>query len=95
MRVRVQFKPQSPRLKVGLNGSTQRLPVKFDGFHGVTVVQDAETYEGAVEITPKIDGQILPTKGKLMPDDVTVKAIPCYTVDNSSGGLTVYIASEV
>ena len=76
MRVRVQFKPQSPRLKVDLKGSTQRLLVKFNGFHGVTVVQDAEQYNGPCEVVPTRQSQTLETAGKLMQTNVVVGAIP-------------------
>ena len=52
-------------------------------------------YDGAYEVTPKVEEQSLLTKDKHMTDDVTVKAIPYFNVSNESGGSTVYIGNEV
>ena len=52
-------------------------------------------YEGSYEVTPKVDSQNLPTKNKVLVDDMTVKAIPFFNVSNISGGSTVFIGSEV
>lgn len=54
-----------------------------------------EEYQGAYEVTPKVEAQTMPTKNKVLIDDMTVNAIPIYKVTNSSGGTTVYIAKEV
>ena len=56
---------------------------------------DCEEYEGAYEVTPKVEQQTLPTKDKHMTDDVTIKSIPFFSVSNETGGNTVYIAREV
>lgn len=55
-----------------------------------------EVYDGEYEVTPKMfEGQTLATKNKLMEDDVVVLEVPYYEVDNTSGGTTVYICTEV
>ena len=54
-----------------------------------------DTYEGAYEIKPTIDGQVLPTKYKTMRENLTIKSIPRYDVNNLAGGTTIYIANEV
>jgi hypothetical protein len=54
-----------------------------------------EKYQGDYEVTPKVEAQTLPTKDKVLIDDMTIKAIPFYNVSNTSGGNTVYIGSEV
>lgn len=52
-------------------------------------------YDGEYEVTPKAwDETILPTNGKTMSDDVTVKIIPMFETHNPTG-TTIYIASEV
>lgn len=56
---------------------------------------DVEPYEGEYSITPKVDAQKMQTMGKLMINDVTIKAIPFFNVSNTSGGNTVYIGNEV
>lgn len=64
-------------------------------FGEVQIVTDADPYEGAYDATPKPTQQTLPTKGKIMTQDVTVRAIPYFDVSNLSGGQTIYIANEV
>lgn len=61
----------------------------------VPVYKDATPYEGEYEITPTVDAQTMPTKDRLMEDDVTIKSIPFFEVSNTSGGSTVYIAKEI
>lgn len=54
-----------------------------------------EAYEGDYEVVPKaFEPVVLPTKNKLLADDVTVTKVPYYEVSNETG-TTVYIASEV
>lgn len=58
-------------------------------------VIDAPEYDGTYDVTPTVDGETLETAGKFMRDDVTVNAIPIFSVGNAAGGSTVYIANEV
>ena len=50
-----------------------------------------EKYEGDYEVVPKIQEQKLPTKNKLLTNDVTIKPIQVVKVSNTSGGNTVII----
>ncbi len=68
----------------------------FDGNFGVVHVvtdYDADPYTGAYEVTPTVEGEVLPTAQKLMKEDLTIKAIPVYSVSNTAGGNTFYIAT--
>lgn len=56
---------------------------------------DVPEYEGPYEVTPQVEAQTLETAGKIMKNDVAVKAIPIYEVSNTSGGSTVYIAKDL
>lgn len=58
-------------------------------------VAPAPPYEGDYEVTPKVEAQTMPTKNKLLIDDMTIKGIEIHRVKNSSGGTTVYIARGV
>lgn len=77
--------------------------VQFDGDTEVnavfgevqTVGIGGELYKGDYTVIPKIDQQVMPTKGKLLVKDVTIKAIPIFRTSNPAGGTTVYIANEV
>lgn len=53
-----------------------------------------EPYEGAYEVTPRVEATVLRTEGKTMEKDLTVKKIPYYETSNELGE-TVYIAAEV
>lgn len=64
-------------------------------FGSVTGYVSGETYQGDYTVTPTVDGIMLDTKGLIMTDDVTVKAIPYYQVTNPADGDTVYIGNEV
>ena len=55
------------------------------------VYQGGEAYEGDYEVVPKaFEPVVLPTKNKLLADDVTVTKVPYYEVSNETG-TTVYM----
>ncbi len=54
-----------------------------------------EEYTGAYEIAPTFNEQTMPTKHKVLSEDITVKPIAVIVVSNPSGGNTVYIGDEV
>ena len=51
-------------------------------------------YEGSYEIDPAKSRQVLPTKDKLMREDMTVLGIYYYEVTNEQGGKTVTIGRD-
>lgn len=55
-------------------------------------VAPAPNYEGDYTVTPKLEAQVMPTKDKVLNEDMTIKGIEVHRVKNSSGGTTVYIA---
>ena len=57
----------------------------------VLLYRDADYYTGDYEVIPDTVVQVLPTKEKLMSDDVTVTEIKTYEVSNAYG-TTFYIA---
>lgn len=67
----------------------------FGEIQTVTEYVGGELYDGDYVVTPKVDSQTMPTKGKVMAEDVTVNPIPFFNVSNNSGGNTVYIAKEI
>ena len=69
--------------------------LRFDlGDMPVAVIK-GKLYEGDYVVIPKADAAtVLPTRDRLMQDDVTVQKIPYYETANPTGD-TVYIASEV
>lgn len=95
MTVRVKLTELSKNLHVSLNDNTKNITAKIGEVQTVTLSDGKEIYKGQYIVTPKIEQQALPTKNKILTEDVTVKSIPFFDVSNNSGGNTVYIASEV
>ena len=60
----------------------------------VSVITGYDEYEGAYEVTPKVNSQMIETKDKLMYKDLIVGSIPYYEVSNSKGGTTIIIGGE-
>ena len=55
------------------------------------VAVEGDPYSGEYTVTPKVEAQTMPTKSKLMLDDVTIEAIPYAEVSNSTNGKTITI----
>lgn len=55
------------------------------------VLEQMPEYDGEYTITPKVEAQTMPTKNKLMLEDVTAEAIPYAEVSNSTNGKTITI----
>lgn len=53
-----------------------------------------EDYVGLYEVKPSIESQTLQTSDKHLTNDITVKAIPYYSVDNNYNGQTVIIGGD-
>ena len=60
-------------------------------FGEIILVKTDEVYDGSYNVIPRVYQQVLPTKDKLMTDDVTVEVIPLAKVLNPSNGYTVTI----
>lgn len=52
---------------------------------------DIEHYDGAYDVTPLITAQVLPTRDKLMDDNVRVDMIPTREENNAAGGVTFIV----
>lgn len=80
---------------VQLQQNRSAFDAQFGQVQHITEYVGGELFEGDCTVTPRVEEQIMETKEKVMPDNVTIRAIPVYRVSNMSGGTTVYIASEV
>ena len=74
--------------------TNQNLRVEFDSVQTVSTPVEIEAYSGPYNVTPKTEPQTLKTADKRMTDDVSIKAIPYYEMDNQKG-TTVFIGREV
>lgn len=70
--------------------SEAKLNVEFKELN-IVKEHSEEIYDGPLVIDPKYSDQVLQTRGKLMPGDVTVHEIFVSKVSNPSGGKTVFI----
>jgi hypothetical protein len=95
MRIQVKFAEISKRIPVTFGESVQHLPADMGEFQTVTEYIGGEKFEGEYIVTPKVEEQTIPTKDKVLIDDMTIKSIPFFNVSNTSGGSTVYIGNEV
>lgn len=66
---------------------TAELICGITGFSGQTI----EHYDGAYDVTPLITAQVLPTRDKLMDDNVRVDMIPTREENNAAGGVTFIV----
>lgn len=62
-------------------------------FGQVQYIHVEETYSGDYEVIPKFEDQVFDTDGKVMEDDMTVRAISIVQTTNQQGGKTVVIGS--
>ena len=95
MNLKVKFKESEKVLSVSFGETKSDLQVNLGEVQHVTEYIGGEPYDGEYIVTPKISGQSLPTKNKVLVDDVTIKEIPFYNVSNASGGNTVYIGDKI
>ena len=93
MKLSVQFSENKNSIFARFYENDNRISASFGQFQTITI--DREKYKGEYVFTPKVNAQTIPTKSKVLTEDVTINAIPYFDVTNTSGGSTVYIGSEV
>lgn len=77
IRFDVQFSMSNQRFEAKMRfDGNDHFDAMFDAYQEVTLYKDADPYQGAYEVTPTVDEQILRTAHRVMADDVIVKAIP-------------------
>lgn len=95
MNLRVSFSETQQSFNAGLFENDHTFTANLGEVQKVTEYVGGEKYEGSYDITPKVEAQTLPTKEKVLLDDMRIRAIPFFSVSNTSGGSTVYIAKEI
>lgn len=83
------------KLNVLFDNDSMEIKADFGEITRVKEYVGGEVYEGAYEVTPTVDGMTLPTKERVLTDDIQILEIPFFKVANTSGGSTVYIAKEL
>ena len=95
MILKISFSELTQKFDLAFHSSSCSFTPKFGEVQTITEYVGNGAYEGDYEVTPRTVEQTMPTKEKVMLEDLTIKAIPFYNVSNTSGGSTVYIAKEV
>lgn len=95
MEIKVQFKELDKSIDVDFGSKENNLGVSFGEIQHVTEYVGGKEYKGDYVAIPTTKEQVFQTKGMVLVDNMTVKEIPFFNVSNTSGGNTVYIASEV
>lgn len=73
---------------MSVNQNTEVITMQISSCY---IVQPADLYEGAYEVTPRLFLQSLDTNNKILERDVTVYEIPISRTSNPQGGQTVLI----
>ncbi len=92
LELQVRFCETDHRIGAELDGGSDRFDAELAVLQQIALLPDP--YMGAYEVTPTVEGFTLPTARKVMSEDLTVKRIPYYEMDNTAG-TTVFIGSEV
>ena len=95
MNIKVKFSEIDRKFVPGFSEIDGKFTPNFGEIQTITEFIGGEKYYGDYTVTPKVESQTMPTKGKVMEEDVTIKSIPFFNVSNTSGGSTVYIGKEV
>jgi hypothetical protein len=56
--------------------TSQEFTPQFKEFQRISVIEDLETYDGVLSVTPSNEAQVLPTGQKFMLDDIIINPIP-------------------
>ena len=76
MRFAVTFKQTEQKLPLKFGICDEHFEAEFGDIQTVTTRPGVDYYDGEYEVTPTGETQVLPTVGKYMSADVTVKPIP-------------------
>ena len=93
MEKKIFFSEPDQTFNIRFSDATQTLGVRFKDVQPITEYVGGEVYDGAYEVTPRLQKQALFTAEKVMLHDVTINEIPIVKVSNTSGGNTVVIGS--
>lgn len=72
-------------------GFSVRAPARIGISFDVSVRNGGELYNGPYTVDPHFAAQVLPTKEKVLREDITVNPIDVALVSNPAGGNTIYI----
>ena len=72
-------------------GFSVRAPARIGISFDVSVRNGGELYNGPYTVGPHFAAQVLPTKEKVLREDITVNPIDVARVSNPAGGNTIYI----
>ena len=91
----VEFGVSDVEFGIDVDGLQVEFGIDVDGLQVVTT-SDLPPYEGAYTVDPLAkSATVLPTKGKIMADNITVNKIRQLEVSNTAGGNTLIIGEDL
>jgi hypothetical protein len=94
MKIDVHFSESSQNFTTTMNAKEGQFEADFGQIQAVTQIIGGDPYLGEYVVTPKVEAQTMPTKNKILFDDVEVEPIPYAEVTNNSGGTTATIGGK-
>lgn len=95
MIINIKFNETKQKIDAKFTDNSEHFKANFGEFVTITKYVGGEAFEGDYTVIPKISPQIMPTKEKVMINDVTIKAIPYYETSNLSNGKTIIIGGTL
>ena len=91
MKLDVRFSESAQSFTAKVESTNRLFDADFGQIQAVTEIVGGDPYKGEYVVTPTVEAQTLPTKKKVLFEDMTVEAIPYAEVSNNSGGKTASI----
>lgn len=95
MKLHVKFTERTNTFSATLAENDYTFKAEMGSVHHLTKYIGGDVYEGDYVVKPKVEKQTIPTKNKVLTENVEILSIPYFEVSNTSGGNTVFIGSEV
>ena len=76
---------------IGLQIEKNTVPIELEvkEYIGAYTPEGIETYDGDYTVIPKVSGQNMQTKNKMMKNNVTIEQIPFHEFSNETGTTVV------
>lgn len=85
--IRISVDKSTPDISIDIESKVPKIEFDISGT-GTSVPE----YDGPYHAESRLNGQVvLPTKAKVMKDDVIIDELPVYMVTNPAGGYTYFI----
>ena len=95
MKLDIKFDIDNMEIDAEFSENHMELDADFGEIIRVKEYVGGEAYKGQYEVTPTVKGLTLPTKERVLEEDIKILEIPFFNVSNTAGGSTVYIGRSL